>query len=473
MTRRCSLVKDLRRLINHQKYSDIEIICEDGTKLFGCKAILAARSEVFDRMLYNGMKESYEKQIIFPEIDSLSMAIVIEFLYTGCNVNNPLTNENIVGAYHAADYLQLPDLQEVIIETLKETLNQRFYECIAPELLSRAIDKMTESAENLFLTLLTESVAKIPLNTIDYSRLSFTALQYLLCYTFDKEKHFATPEYEVLRFGIIQAAYQISNDAAISLKSRLPTLNKAGNFLKFDPKLIHNQDIVHRSEIVELVTNLVDFIDFRRIDGKILTDIIDPLEMIPSEIIVSAYRFLISNKKNLPAVRGIPYICDKSGFVWDKQASGPHLSIDKDGAVVKALRGCKLHQNVKAKVEIFDRGIYEWDVIIEKSCTFAWVGICSPENFRYEGFIGVQANGWVFGSNGQCYSNNNCITYGTTFGEGDVITVHLDMDNRTCAFSINGKKYPTVSTWTNLPSKVYPMASLRYPGRFRIRFHDL
>src|SRR6266496_1094857 len=109
MTRGCSLVKDLRMLIDNSKYGDIEIICEDGVKLYGCKAILAARSEVFDRMLYNGMKESYDKQIFFPEINSSSMRIVMEFLYTGCNIGDSLTSENIVGAYHAADYLQLSD----------------------------------------------------------------------------------------------------------------------------------------------------------------------------------------------------------------------------------------------------------------------------------------------------------------------------------------------------------------------------
>jgi hypothetical protein len=71
MTRGYSLKQDLRLLINNPKYSDLEILCEDEKKLHGCKAILAARSEVFDRLLYNGMKESYEKQISFLTINYL------------------------------------------------------------------------------------------------------------------------------------------------------------------------------------------------------------------------------------------------------------------------------------------------------------------------------------------------------------------------------------------------------------------
>ena len=76
MTRGYSLEQDLRLLINNPKYSDIEILCKDEVGLHGCRAILAARSEVFDRLLYNGMKESYENQISFPEIYTSGMKVM-------------------------------------------------------------------------------------------------------------------------------------------------------------------------------------------------------------------------------------------------------------------------------------------------------------------------------------------------------------------------------------------------------------
>src|SRR5271156_3277876 len=83
MTRGYLLEQDLRLLINNPKYSDIEILCEDEKKLHGSRAILAARSEVFDRLLYNGMKESYENKISFPKIHSSVMEIILEYIYTG------------------------------------------------------------------------------------------------------------------------------------------------------------------------------------------------------------------------------------------------------------------------------------------------------------------------------------------------------------------------------------------------------
>src|SRR5947208_11615062 len=84
MTRGISLSQDLKLLINNPRYSDIEIICEHGIKLYGCRAILAARSEILDGLLYNGMRESFDNKISFPEISSSVMEIVLEFLYTGC-----------------------------------------------------------------------------------------------------------------------------------------------------------------------------------------------------------------------------------------------------------------------------------------------------------------------------------------------------------------------------------------------------
>ncbi|CAG8726785.1 20818_t:CDS:2, partial [Rhizophagus irregularis] len=36
--------------------------------------------------------------------------------------------------------------------------------------------------------------------------------------------------------------------------------------------------------------------------------------------------------------------------------------------------------------------------------------------------------------------------------DGARITVHLDMNKRTCVFTVNGKKYREVSEWNNLPS---------------------
>jgi len=53
-------------------------------------------------------------------------------------------------------------------------------------------------------------------------------------------------------------------------------------------------------------------------------------------------------------------------------------------------------------------------------------------------------------------------------GDNIKVTVHSDMNRRTYAFAVNGVKYPGIS---DLPSKLYPVVSLCYPGRLRIQPH--
>jgi hypothetical protein len=54
--------------------------------------------------------------------------------------------------------------------------------------------------------------------------------------------------------------------------------------------------------------------------------------------------------------------------------------------------------------------------------------------------------------------------------EGDIITIHLDLTEKSFAFSINGKKYPIVSEW-KITSKIIPVVSLRQGSRLRIQPH--
>jgi hypothetical protein len=456
MTRGHSLEQDLRLLINNPKYSDIEILCEDGKKLHGCRVILAARSEIFDRLLYNGMKENYENQISFPKINSAAMEIVLEYIYTGSVKEESLTKDNAVEAFYAADYFQLSDLQDSIVKTVKNTNLAKNY---SPELLSKVSEKMPLTDVNILLNLLVEVVATIPLDTIEFGRLSIAGLQYLLFCTYEKEVVFVTPEYEVFRYSAILAAKQVSNDVYTTLMKKLPTLEQTE-----DPIKVENKFINDRQKVAKELEPLVKLIDFRRIKTQILANIIEPLEIIPDKIISYVYRYMaLSNNSNLNYIRGTMYI-------WDESACGSKLIIKDGGKIVQATNNCNSHQNVRAKIALENKGIFEWDVVTEKTCGHAWVGVCASENFNYETFAGYQFTGWVLGSNGYCYNSHKSVNYCPSFYEdGARITIHLDMNKRTCAFTVNGTKYREISEWNNLPSKLYPVVSLCHPGRFQIQ----
>ncbi|CAG8726787.1 20819_t:CDS:2 [Rhizophagus irregularis] len=264
MTRGYSLEQDLRLLVNNPKYSDIEILCEDGKKLHGCRAILAARSEVFDRLFYNGMKERSVKE-------------------------ESLTKDNTVEAFYAAVYFQLSDLQDFIFKTFKNT---NFAKNYSPELLSKISEKMPLTEDNVLLNLLVEEVANISLNNIKF-------------------------EYEVFRYSAILAAKQVSNDAHKTLTKLLPTLEQIENPIK-----VKNKFITDHRKVGKELEPLIKFIDFRRIKVQILANIIEPLEIVPDKIISNAYRYIaLSNNLNLNNLintRGTSI--NEIDYVWYKPA---------------------------------------------------------------------------------------------------------------------------------------------------------
>ncbi|CAI2163001.1 20152_t:CDS:1 [Funneliformis geosporum] len=469
MTRGHSLKQDLSLLINNSKYSDIEILCKDKTMLHGCRAILAARSEVFNALLYNGMRESYESRISFPKLDSYGMEIVLEYIYTGTIKEDSLTQDNIVEAFEAADYFQLPNLQDLIVKNVKITFEVNQQNNYSPELLTKIVDAMPLTKDNDLLNLLIKAVANIPLNMIEFGRLSITALKYLLSCTHEKEVPFETPEYEVFRYSAILAANQVSIYATQTLLRRLPILEHIDNSIQ-----VENQLLVDRQKVVRELRPLIRYIDFERIKGQILVDIIEPLNIIPAERILNVYRHLarLCNTK-LNEFRGVAIAFPES-FVWDESACGSNLLIVDNGKVVQTQNSYNSSlQNVRAKVALENKGIFEWDVIIEKYCGFSWVGVCASRDFDYESFAGDQNTAWVLGSSGSACHSKKWLSYCPSFkGDNHIVTVHLDMNKRNCSFTINGTKYPVVSEWNNLPSKLYPVVSLCYPGQFRIQPHQ-
>jgi hypothetical protein len=132
---------------------------------------------------------------------------------------------------------------------------------------------------------------------------------------------------------------------------------------------------------------LVKFIDFKLIRIQILADFIEPLGIIPSELILNVYRYkALFNNSDLDDIRG------RSQFAWDKSACGSKLIIEDNGKVVQASKALSFKsQSVRSKMILENKGMFEWDIIIEKDCRHALVGICSSEDFNYESWVNQSA----------------------------------------------------------------------------------
>jgi len=85
------------------------------------------------------------------------------------------------------------------MKTVANTLEKNYQDNYSPELLTKVVDTMEHTEDNALFDLLINAVAKIPLNTIDFSRLSISALQHLLSFSHEKKIPFVTSEYEVFR----------------------------------------------------------------------------------------------------------------------------------------------------------------------------------------------------------------------------------------------------------------------------------
>ncbi|GES97540.1 hypothetical protein GLOIN_2v810536 [Rhizophagus clarus] len=366
------------------------------------------------------------------------MKIILEFIYTGSVKEDSLTKDNTVEAFHAADYFQLTDLQDIITKIVNNIYLAKNY---LPELLSKLSEKMPSIKNNSLLNLLVDvMIATIPLITVEFGRLSIV----------------------VFRYSAILAAKQVSDDAYRTFIKRLPILEQMNNSVQ-----VGNRFITDNQKVAEELEPLVKLIDFKKIDARILAEIIEPLEIIPNKIIYDAYRYI--------ALLGTTI--NESDYVWDNESLGygTKLIIEDDEQTVRAASCLKSCQCVRAKAELEikkDKGIFEWDVIVEKDCEYAWIGVCASEMVNYEKFAGDQPTSWVLGSSGQCVNSAKRSVYCPSFGDGTIVTVHIDMNKRTCAFSVNGKKHREMLEWNNLPLKLYPIVSLCYPGRLRIRPHQ-
>ncbi|CAG8782812.1 13617_t:CDS:1, partial [Rhizophagus irregularis] len=145
-------------------------------------------------------------------------------------------------------------------------------------------------------------------------------------------KSFATPEYEVFRYSAILAAKQVSNGAFKTLMRCLPTLEQIKNSIQ-----VENEPITDHCKVTKELEPLINFIDFNQIKGKILTDIIEPLGIIPAKTILDVYRQKArSLNTDFNEIRGTQF--------WDELACGSKLIIEENGKVVSASNDCHTHQ---------------------------------------------------------------------------------------------------------------------------------
>ncbi|RUS16326.1 hypothetical protein BC937DRAFT_91346 [Endogone sp. FLAS-F59071] len=164
---------------------------------------------------------------------------------------------------------------------------------------------------------------------------------------------------------------------------------------------------------------------------------------------------------------------------WDRSRLASNLVVSEEGSVIELPGSVEAETVRTARISgAFTSGLCEWDIIVESP------GICRGMAASLLGLVGETFDKFhthikhfspilcMESFNSSCYLLGMDPTpdYGTHLYSGDIVTFHLDMNERTCSLSINGKKYGTA--WLNLPNKVYAAVTLFPKAKYRFRSHS-
>ena len=92
----------------------------DGGSVSAHRVIVAAGSRVFHAMLYVNMKESSQKEIELPNIDSSTLKMLFRFFYTG---HVKASVASCLKLLQAADYFNVSELETVCIDIIEKLLS--------------------------------------------------------------------------------------------------------------------------------------------------------------------------------------------------------------------------------------------------------------------------------------------------------------------------------------------------------------
>jgi len=113
------LVTDMERLLDTQTLTDVIIKCDN--KIIAChKAILSARSSVFQAMFQHDMRESKNNEIIISDLDYGTVRDMVKYIYSGRLTDLAEKSDLLLSA---ADKYDIKDLKDICCQHLSSNLS--------------------------------------------------------------------------------------------------------------------------------------------------------------------------------------------------------------------------------------------------------------------------------------------------------------------------------------------------------------
>ncbi|VDO35100.1 unnamed protein product [Haemonchus placei] len=112
------LSDDIEVLLSHPEFSDV-ILVVNGEKIPANKALLAVRKVTFRGLLYGGLKESGDGEVVLNQINVFAFRIVLRYLYTAKLTLSDYEEDQLLEILSVAHQYCVNDLQHAIADYLK------------------------------------------------------------------------------------------------------------------------------------------------------------------------------------------------------------------------------------------------------------------------------------------------------------------------------------------------------------------
>lgn len=126
-----SLQSVLKTLVNDEDLSDLQLEGKDGVQVFANRAILAARSDVFRKMLYGNFKESQSSVIKIGKYPGAVLRAIVQYCYTDDSdmlhyeCNDAYRAKQLVFLVDAAEYFDLGELREQVEQVAMQITEEK------------------------------------------------------------------------------------------------------------------------------------------------------------------------------------------------------------------------------------------------------------------------------------------------------------------------------------------------------------
>jgi len=136
-------------LLEDPSTHDVTFMTSDGGSVSAHRVIVAAGSPVFHAMLYGNMKESSEKEINLPTIDTKTFSNLLKFIYTGMVKVESGYFENLLDA---AQFFNVASLEAKVAEYITSSLDVKSFFPIVAIACNKKFDQLLEQCMQFMYT---------------------------------------------------------------------------------------------------------------------------------------------------------------------------------------------------------------------------------------------------------------------------------------------------------------------------------